>query len=551
MKPLYLLIVLLAVSAHAFAQKKQMARDTAIKGSTIEIIQSYKPEVKQSTKPELSPNLPPADTTRPVFNYSVPPQNLSYTYSATPLRPLALGKDSTIASFPNYIKIGGGNLSTFYLDAGIGSLKAEKYETAIHLGHLSQAGNIKEQKTSLSGLEAEGTFHTGKNDWHAGLDVLRNQFHYYGYDHALYNYTVKGVQQVFTGIQLGVDMQNKQQLIEKLDYHPAISISSYSDYYKTTERTEAINLPATYSIDSSIKIHLGITGSFTQYNPATFFSQNNNLVQIKPAVSYTKNNLKLFAGITPSFGNVNNTVTNTRNNYILPEVNASYNMGEGQFIFTAGWQGGINKNTYRELSTRNPFIKSNYLQQQTRTSEVYGSVQTKLGDHLSIYGRVGWCQYLNMPLFINDTAFDGKQFMIAYDTKVTNVSLQAALRYQVANTFTAGLSLVKNNYNTTLFKHAWHEPGTYLKLDLALSPMKALTITGYISILGEIYAVNKNNITVTLNNVIDIGCYAEYNIVSRLSAFVQGTNLAGSRNERYMGYAAYGINVFGGIRFKF
>ena len=60
---LYILLVLLVANG-AFAQQA----DTAIKSNTTEIIQAYKPEVKQHPKPEFSPNLPPAETSHPAFN---------------------------------------------------------------------------------------------------------------------------------------------------------------------------------------------------------------------------------------------------------------------------------------------------------------------------------------------------------------------------------------------------------------------------------------------------------------------------------------------------
>src|SRR5690606_32759017 len=121
-------------------QNRPSTKDTVLPGTTIEILQNYTPEVKKTPKPEFAPTLPPVDNKKPVFSYDVPKQNLNYTYSSMPIRPLALGKTARDNPFTNYIKAGGGNLSTLYLDAGIGSLKGENYETAIHLKHLSQTG---------------------------------------------------------------------------------------------------------------------------------------------------------------------------------------------------------------------------------------------------------------------------------------------------------------------------------------------------------------------------------------------------------------------------
>src|ERR1700733_5748255 len=89
------------------ARAQSAGSDTVLKGSTIEVLQAYKPEVKQAPKPEWIPQLPPPDTTHPVLNIEVPQQTLYYSYSSEPLRPLALGKDMPAPPYQSYIKAGG------------------------------------------------------------------------------------------------------------------------------------------------------------------------------------------------------------------------------------------------------------------------------------------------------------------------------------------------------------------------------------------------------------------------------------------------------------
>src|ERR1035438_6671239 len=93
LQPLFILMTL-GISFGARAQQPAPGKDTVMKGATIEVLQAYKPQVKQAPKPEWIPQLPPQDTTHPAFNYDdVPQQSLYYTYTSLPLHPLALGKD--------------------------------------------------------------------------------------------------------------------------------------------------------------------------------------------------------------------------------------------------------------------------------------------------------------------------------------------------------------------------------------------------------------------------------------------------------------------------
>ena len=286
-KPFFILI-LVTVAFGASAQRTAPVKDTVLKGSTIEVIQSYKPQVKMAPKPEWVPQLPPADTAHPSFNYDVPQQTLYYTYSSLPLRPLALGKDVTKQPFPNYVKIGGGNISTLFLDAGIGGIKGKDYETAIHLHHISQNGNIKYQQLALSGIEAEGVIHKENNDWHASLIGERNQYSYYGGDQTV-SFNTDSAKQTFSTIRAIVDLKGKDDSNATINYHPAVNASLYSAKLRTSETTIGVNAPFTFKIDPTLDAQVALIGAFTNFNTnigTTVVNSNNNFIASGRAAAY-------------------------------------------------------------------------------------------------------------------------------------------------------------------------------------------------------------------------------------------------------------------------
>ena len=170
-------VMLLSLSATA---QQQAPKDTVIKGATIEIIQSYKPEVTSAPRPEPSPTLPPVDTSTPRLRYNVPEQTLFYTYSSLPLRPLALDISEPESLYDGYVKLGGGNLSTLYLDAGTGRFKGDNYNTALHVSHLSQSGAIRDQKVSATNFDATGSLNTVNHTLGAKVGIGNSRYHYYG-----------------------------------------------------------------------------------------------------------------------------------------------------------------------------------------------------------------------------------------------------------------------------------------------------------------------------------------------------------------------------------
>ncbi len=538
-----ILIIIILGHQAAFAQRKgrAAARDT-MRTNTIEVVQSYRPEIQQAQKPELAPDLPPADTSAGRMQYDVPVQTLNFTYRSQPLKPLALlGRDTGALPFANYLKLGGGNLSTLYIDAGIGSLQGENYETAIHLHHLSQKGIIKFQESMLTGVEATGTLRTAGHAWHAGISGLRNSHYQYGYDHAaMPGFTPP--QQVLTGVRLQAGAENESENASGIRYQPQISASYFGGSRIDGEQQITVSAPFSKDIDSSIRVHIDLSGSYTALQVAGI-GNSAGMFALNTGISFQRDFFKGHVYLAPTVG--------YNNSYLLPDIMASAQIR--QFTVKGGWKALLHQNSYERFFLRNPFVTPSLfspLLLQNRTDEVYGDAQTNIGNNIMVAGRVSWWQFRNMPLFINNP-IDRKQFDIITDPTINAVSLQANVRYQVARIFALGLSGSWFNYYNSTFTHVWHEPGIQLKADFQFSPMPNLTITGYLMALDQIYATDITGRAIKLKAIMDLGCGAEYTIIPRLSAFLNINNLLNNSYQRWHYYPAYGFNIYGGLRLKF
>jgi len=524
------------------AAQKRAEKDSVIKGATIEITQSYKPEVTHAPRPEPTPTLPPIDTSAPILQYNVPQQTLFFSYGSLPLRPLALNILTAEEQFANYVKLGGGNLSTLLLDAGIGSLHGKDYETAIRINHLSQSGNIKNQKVSLTGVDAEGSLHKNAKTFGARLGIHNNRYHYYGYDHNIYSYPINAVRQAFTTVELGLDMKNDTDSAGKINYHPYITAYSFSESSgSTSENSIKLGVPVVYDIDSNLQLYAALNFTYTAYR-----GQNNNIFQLAPGIRFRNGIFTGHASIAPTIGR-------TGKFYILPDAEVNFSIPGTQFMFNAGWQGNLVQNSFRQLATQNPYMSTvfAYPVMQTHTNEVFAGIKSNIGNHISFNGRVSWWQYNDLPLFINDTAGDGKNFRLLYDSKVNALGLTAGIRYQVAHIFSLGFSGQWMNFYNKSYSQLWHTPAVRFTGDLRAQPMKKLTVNAYLSFVDGIYALEKGNNTTKINPGLDIGAGAEYEIIKRVNIFLQANNLLNSRYQLWYGYEAFGFNIFGGARVKF
>jgi hypothetical protein len=540
----FFVFILVACAFRAQAQHAPV-NDTVLKGSTIEVIQSYKPQVKMAPKPDWIPQLPPTDTAHPRFSYDIPQQTLYYTYSSLPLRPLALGKEVPPKTFPDYVKVGGGNLSTLYLDAGIGTIKGENYETAIHLHHISQQGTIKYEQSALSGIEADATLHQAKSDWHFGLSGERNQYGYYGGNQTI---TLNGdsAKQIFTSVKAIADFKSKEDSNSIISYHPAISASMYTAKMSTSESSFCINAPFTFKFDPAIDASIALLGAITNFSTSygtTSVSVGNNFVELLPGIRLHTGQLAGHALLGLAYG---------RNDkgYLLPDVMAAYTIPDSKTTISAGWQALLRQNTYEQLTTENPYMTNNYAVKQTQSKEAYANLSLRTGDHFSVTARLSWWAYDSLPVFLNNTG-DQKYFNVVYDDNLNAISFKAAIRYHAGNKWSLGISGDFYGFSGGTQKYVWGQPSSTFKGDFMINPVPKLTLTAYIALLGGIHTEDINNKVVTLNTIADIGGNGEYQIVSRLSAFVQLNNLLNQNYQRWMGYPAYGLNAYGGVRLKF
>lgn len=541
----FILLMGLLPALSVSAQRK-VVRDSTIQDQTIQITQIYKPEIARPQKPELTPVLPRVDTTKPVFQYVVPQQTLSYTYHSVPIRPLALGRQQTEASFPNYIKAGLGNLSSIYVDAGIGGLTGTHYESDFHFSHLSQKGKLMNQQSSSTALDASGKYFTDNYSLGAALHIFHRGNTFYGYDTMLYDYGKNNLKQAFTGGRLTLSGTNLHQNKWNIWYYPEITFGIYSDLFSGRERSLAFNIPAKLVLDEQSSFTLGISGNLVQFK-SSLSTNGNNLFQINPAFDLQLKRTRIHVGISPAFGRDDIT-------YFLPDLNLESHLLDNHLTFVLGWKGKIVQNTFEELSTKNPFMDNIYIQKQTKADQVFGGIESAVGDHFSFGATLSWRQWKNLAMFINDYLEnpDGKRFQVVYDSKVQALSLDAFASYQVGQTIrlSAGGSWY-NFYQTTTYDKVWQEPMLRLNGTVEVHPLKKLYARAALDFWDGMYAFQQNGKADKLPAFLDLGLSGEYNFIPRFSLFLQLNNILNSRYQRWNQYDNYGFNIIGGFRFKF
>ncbi len=521
--------------------------DTA-KKQTIDITSSYKPVLRNAVKINFSASHLNADTTKPKMNYTVPSQNLFYAYQPISLRPLALQQDTNLyLGIRNYIKVGYGNYSTPYVNAGFSFGDGKKMVVNLYANYISLKGKIANQDYTQLQIKANAIFFTPKNEVYVGAQLSQNNNYLYGYNHSLYTFKKDSVRQQFQDLVLTGGVRNTTSGEYGISYNPNITVINFTNKNKVNESTVIANAPITKTFGDAFMLKIDAKADITSYttkNLASNIKFSNNVFQIAPSIAISSPRFSINAGIVPTW---NNGVF-----VWLPNVFAEAQVKEKTFLIQAGWIGRYTKNTYRNLTALNPFLTTIPFQKNTKEIEYYGGIKATVGKHFSFNLKGGIVSFNDMPLFINDTATDNKAFNISNEKSVQSLRIHGDLSFINQDKFTLTAGLTFNGY--TLLQSnakAWNTVPMEITSSLRWWAFKQVLLKADLYAFSGGNYLTKGNKAQSFSGGTDISVGAEFKVNNRFSAWIDINNIANQKYQRWHAYEVYGLNVLGGIRVSF
>ena len=521
--------------------------DTA-KKQTIDITSSYKPVLRNAVKINFSASHLNADTTKPKMNYTVPSQNLFYAYQPISLRPLALQQDTNLyLGIRNYIKVGYGNYSTPYVNAGFSFGDGKKMLVNLYANYISSKGKIANQDYTQLQIKANAIFFTPKNEVYVGAQLSQNNNYLYGYNHSLYTFKKDSVRQQFQDLVLTGGVRNTTSGEYGISYNPNITVINFTNKNKVNESTVIANAPITKTFGDAFMLKIDAKADITSYttkNLASNIKFSNNVFQIAPSIAISSPRFSINAGIVPTW---NNGVF-----VWLPNVFAEAQVKEKTFLIQAGWIGRYTKNTYRNLTALNPFLTTIPFQKNTKEIEYYGGIKATVGKHFSFNLKGGIVSFNDMPLFINDTATDNKAFNISNEKSVQSLRIHGDLSFINQDKFTLTAGLTFNGY--TLLQSnakAWNTVPMEITSSLRWWAFKQVLLKADLYAFSGGNYLTKGNKAQSFSGGTDISVGAEFKVNNRFSAWIDINNIANQKYQRWHAYEVYGLNVLGGIRVSF
>ena len=534
-------ILLLLIAYCLLASNATAQRDTT-RRQTIEITSSYKPVLRNAVKINLSASALAADTSRPRLAYDIPAQNLFFAYQPISLKPLALMQDTGLQlGVRNYVKAGFGNYTTPYIAAAVSFGDGKKSLVNLYGNYISSKGKIINQDFSELKLKGTGSFFSAKNEVYGSAGINANQYYQYGYDHALHNFSKDSVSRKYQDFFVSAGLRNTAVNDFKVNYNPNVTAHIFSRENKINESSLIIEAPVEKKFGESISFKVAAIANLTNLtNKATTIntSISNNLFQIAPELVYYSDKFTFHGGVTPSW---NNGVLS-----VLPNIYGEAQLQHNVLMVQAGWVGRFINNSFRSLSTMNPYIADPTFLTNTKEVQYYGGVKATLGKHFSFNAKAAFITYNNMPLFVNDGLY-GNSFIVTNESKMNDLQLHGdmSLVSQDKFTLTAGLDLntytgLSNNAN------AWGLIPVQLTGSFRWNAFKQVLLKADVFTFSGVPALLKNN-TETKTNGTDLSAGAEFKITKKFSAWLDLNNILDQKYQRWYNYPVYGLNVIGGI----
>src|ERR1043165_8502995 len=143
-----------------------------------------------------------------------------------------------------------------------------------------------------------GTLNTETHLLDAGLDVNRNVFGRYGYDHDIVHYALDDVRMKYSAAALALGARNVQPGPWGIDYHPQLHLGAF-DATQGHETTADIYLPASKHLDTSLSLLFAINArlAWTTISDGT---ESNNVLLFAPAFDFHQGQFSAHFGLYPT-----------------------------------------------------------------------------------------------------------------------------------------------------------------------------------------------------------------------------------------------------------
>ncbi len=539
-------------------------QDTVTKPPTIEeveVIRDYKPILADAVKIRRSPDLSNMRVFQPKLSYSTLDKKLDIPSGLHQLIIQEMPPIRAEVMTNNFAKIGVGNFNTYLGEIYVNTGSDESMQAGFFVKHLSQKGDLENQKFSEQKL---GAFGRKVSD----LVTLTGEVGYNRYGTAFYGLSPSDVNAGFTpDVQTFNDLYFKGEVLK--NYEPSADDISYSlkaDAYLFSDKFEAKenSLALSGYLNKTMNVfNLGVNASvdLTAVN-GEGYKMGNSIARVNPYIRFKSDSYRITLGATfvSEFGD--HSTTN-----LFPTAEGEFDVIPGYVTIFGGVQGDVVKTSLRNLAKENPYLNQGIdIQNKLEKINGYAGIKGNAGATFGYKVGAFYKQVENLPLFVNN-GINSSKFDVIYDNgdkETTIIGLEGEMNIRVSEAVNLGGRLNINEYTLASEERAWFLPKVQLTSYARINISEQLFINGEVLFNGETSAkaydivlyddFNNMQSNYTIKPIpafVDLSGAVEYRIDRKFGIYVRANNLFGKTYERYLNYPRLGLNIIGGLNYSF
>ncbi|MBR9859467.1 TonB-dependent receptor [bacterium] len=472
------------------------------------------------------------------FNYDFPAVSYKPRAVYSPIDPVFLKPEKGEDYFDNYVEIGFGNYLTTYLDARIHNTVDKYYTYGLSVQHhaASSSKNPSQALFSQNRIRAFGMRERG-NTLSGEIDYQRNVVHYYGYMDSA-EYELKDINQIYNDVNANLHWDTRKGGFDSdvdLDFN-------IFDKLQGKEFTVALENENKFRAGRGY-FNLDLGGMFTSLDQGGNY--NRTFIDVYPHFEFKVKKVDFDAGLLlTTFIDSNTSVFRPAarikaTTYLVPDKLRAF----------LGIDGGLQKNTMRDVSYENLFLGNNLeIRSPYEMLQLYVGMNGNFKRFVEYGLKMSQSFMRDQYLFVTDTNTFRNMQLVYDDFNV--FTFTGELKLDINDNLDIGFVGKFYSYSGNTEDAAWQLPTYDVKVFATIRMMDKIYLTGsYYGISSRPaidFAQNRN----TLGAINDVNVGMEYRYKKNISGFINIQNLLNQRYQLWNHYRAQGFNLLAGVTFS-
>lgn len=583
MRKIIFTLCLCTLSTIVLAQdKNEQAKDT-LKPEIINVVTSYTPTISDAFKIKRNPKIQlGARTTKTQLKYQIFSAPVVSTF--IPKSGVAKGINMGVKErqFSNYLAAGFGNNSTPFAELFIHHATRFESDFGLYAKYISSENSIDSSplNSNFSNMNF-GTYYKQEErsfTWRLGANYQKDTYNWYGLPSA-FAFTPTTISAI-NPEQSHTNFDTEAEIIFEDSYINSgkANLSFFSDGLSSKELQFSLKPKFQISLKNIGKKFNDLTldtsvdylnGEFAQsYSSTNKLEHSFFTLGVAPKYNFEAKNFTIKLGAKLYFtSDLENKVSQV---YVYPDVNISYPIVRNFVNAYIGAGGDLKTNTYKEFAASNPYVSPTlYITQTNKKYEFFGGLNGKLSSNVSYDLKASYSDEDDKALFTRNNSKSngsnssgllgyefGNSFTVVYDD-ISTFSFNGEVTIDLSSNLVIGANGEFNSYTLTNQAEAWNLPtmsaavfGNY-KTTKWYGGANIFIVSKRKEVMfGGIYPSSING-TQPLKSYVDFNLNGGYHINDKFTAFLKLNNVLGSDYQRFSNFTVQGLQVLGGVSYKF